>query len=76
MVAMSGQGADSLRYHVVSFFLSMHLHYFYRWRSESGDQVVHELYDHVTDPEENLNLAPDPAYAETLRTLSHELKES
>ena len=42
-----------------------------RWRyiEWNGGQKGRQLYDHSTDPKEQINLAQDPAHAETLNTL-------
>lgn len=39
----------------------------------SGQVDYRELYDHESDPQENTNLAPDPAYAELVDQLSQQL---
>ena len=36
---------------------------------ETGELAARELYDHQSDPAENVNLATDPAYAETVAGL-------
>jgi arylsulfatase A-like enzyme len=36
---------------------------------ETGQLTASELYDHQTDPDENVNLAERPEYAETLAEL-------
>jgi hypothetical protein len=43
---------------------------FTEWRSEEGEVVARELYDHeASDPLEVRNLADDPTHAETVAEL-------
>jgi arylsulfatase A-like enzyme len=44
-----------------------------RWRDESGKAVARMLFDHVSDPAENRNIAADPSNAETVRKLDQTL---
>jgi len=49
----------------------------YAWDQTSktrGEYISSELYDHDSDPGENLNLATDPSQAEVLKSLSAKLK--
>jgi len=46
------------------------------WRSKkSGEVVARELYHHEKDPQENLNVAANPEYADSLRELEERLQE-
>lgn len=47
---------------------------FVRW-SKKGAPDVYELYDHRSDPQENVNLANKPEHAETIRELAARLRE-
>lgn len=49
-----------------------------RWRYTEWDQgdQGRELYDHDADPRELVNLADDPAHAETVAQLSRQLREA
>jgi arylsulfatase A-like enzyme len=42
--------------------------------SRTNAAPVYELYDHLTDPAEGVNVAGRPEYAETVRTLAAQLK--
>lgn len=44
------------------------------WRDPKGNLVGTELYDEQNDPQENVNLANDPAHAETRRDLAEKLQ--
>ena len=47
---------------------------FIEWRDWYEDTLVAtELYDHQTDPQENVNIAGDPANAELVRALSNQM---
>jgi iduronate 2-sulfatase len=47
------------------------------WRKYQGGQIVaRELYDHRKDPQEDDNLADDPAVTETVRQLAECLSET
>jgi len=49
----------------------------YSWDQETntnGAWLASELFDHEEDPDENLNLAHDSSYAQTLEDLSRKLK--
>jgi len=49
---------------------------FTQWRSEGGEVIARELYDHeASDPLEVRNLADDPAHTETVRELEALLDE-
>ena len=43
------------------------------YRDKKGNQSGHMLYDHEKDPGENINLADDPAYAQSVTLLSKRL---
>ncbi|MPY91077.1 MAG: sulfatase-like hydrolase/transferase [Luteitalea sp.] len=45
------------------------------WRVPNKDFVEHELYDHNRDPNENLNVAGRPEYAEVVKELSGRLQK-
>jgi arylsulfatase A-like enzyme len=49
---------------------------FVRWQAPDDFDTVHgvELYDHVNDPAENVNLAGEPEYADLVRELTEKLK--
>jgi len=50
----------------------------YEWvtdENRAGRLLCTELFDHQTDPEENVNLAADPAFADLVHTLSGQLKK-
>jgi len=40
----------------------------------NGQLAGQELYDHLDDPGENINIAPDPSYSELVARLSSQLK--
>lgn len=40
------------------------------WRNKVGAVVARELYDHKSDPQENQNVADDPAHSATIETLA------
>jgi hypothetical protein len=42
-----------------------------RWAT--GEFAAQELYDHQTDPDENVNLVSDPAYQSLLQELDEQL---
>jgi arylsulfatase A-like enzyme len=51
-------------------------HYRYtEWRSKSGETTARELYNHVDDPGENVNLANDPAMMTVIDSLQEELEK-
>ncbi len=39
------------------------------WKDKQGKIAARELYDHTTDPQENTNVADDPARAQVLEKL-------
>jgi len=43
------------------------------WRTKQGELVATELYDHLTDPQENENIAGKPDHADLLQKLAAEL---
>ena len=46
-----------------------------QWRrNRDGETVARELYDHVTDPGENTNIAADPENEALVRRLEAELQ--
>ena len=50
----------------------------YVWNREektAGAFICNELFDHSTDPQENINLAGAPQYKETVELLSQQLKK-
>jgi len=49
---------------------------FNRWvrQTDPGEVVALELYDHTADPQEDANVAGDPAHAELIRRLTVELQ--
>jgi len=50
----------------------------YYWKKddkERGDFILAELFDHETDPEENINLANKPEYKEIVKMLSEKLNK-
>ena len=50
----------------------------YNWLKDGkkkGDLLYQELFDHKTDPQENINLANKPKYKETVELLSQQLKK-
>jgi len=48
---------------------------FTRWQAPDGTAVATELYDHQTDPHENVNRAADPAQAKLVEELSARLAQ-
>jgi hypothetical protein len=50
----------------------------YNWNKEenkTGTFICSELFDHNTDPQENKNIAADPANKTVVEELSHQLKK-
>jgi len=50
----------------------------YNWIKEekmAGNLLSNELFDHQIDPQENKNIAADPAYREIVESLSQQLKK-
>jgi iduronate 2-sulfatase len=47
---------------------------FVQWADEKKNFAKYELYDHQTDPQENVNLANQPQYADKVKELSAMLK--
>jgi len=50
----------------------------YAWDKElkaRGDLLDRELFDHASDPDENLNLAQDSSYTQTIKDLSKQLNQ-
>jgi len=50
----------------------------YAWNKEekkAGQFLLNELFDHQTDPQENRNIAADPANREIVESLSQQLKK-
>jgi arylsulfatase A-like enzyme len=45
------------------------------WKAKGGDQVVRELYDEQTDPQEMQNLANQPEHAQLVAKLSKQLAD-
>jgi arylsulfatase A-like enzyme len=51
--------------------------YFYtEWVDDRDSSYARMLYDHSTDPDENVNIAGAPEYDETIRSLSVEMRRS
>ena len=46
------------------------------YRGRNGQKTGHMLYDHQTDPDENVNVADDPSYAEAVKSLASRLKST
>ena len=44
------------------------------WLNRKGEVVARELYDHQTDPQENLNIAGKPDHAELLAQLANQMR--
>jgi len=44
------------------------------WRNKKGDLAASELYDHQTDPQENENVAEQPANAPVMERLARQLR--
>lgn len=44
------------------------------WRAKKGEFVERELYDHQTDPKENVNIANRPEHADRIRQLAAQLE--
>ena len=51
-----------------------HFHYIEWIHLQSGDLKARELYDHILDPNENINVVNDPHYSGTLKELEQILK--
>ena len=50
----------------------------YFWNKDSntrGELLARELFDHASDPGENLNLAQDSSYTDTIKALSKQLNQ-
>jgi arylsulfatase A-like enzyme len=50
----------------------------YNWlkdEKKKGDFICRELFDHKTDPQENVNLANEPEFKETVELISQQLKK-
>jgi arylsulfatase A-like enzyme len=48
---------------------------FIEWKGKEGDKVVFELYDHFTDPQENVNIANLPENKELVAGLQNQLHQ-
>ena len=49
-------------------------HRYIEWqRTKTGEVEARELYDHDTDPQENINVVDDPHYSKTVTRLSRML---
>lgn len=56
---------------VMGYSVKSHKGRYTEWlREATGEIVAREFYDHCSDPDENLNRADDPDYAETVAALS------
>jgi iduronate 2-sulfatase len=58
----------------MGFTIRTEQHRYTEWRSEAGDVVGVELYDHQTDPQENVNLAGRASSRAVADRLSAQLK--
>src|SRR5690606_36360472 len=47
---------------------------FIEWSGPKTDKVFHELYDEISDPDENTNIADNPGKQDLVRRLSAQLK--
>lgn len=45
-----------------------------RWQNPQGEIVGREIYDHKSDPQENINLANRPEYTQLLKTLDQQMR--
>jgi iduronate 2-sulfatase len=63
--------------HVMSYAMRTDRHRFIEWRDwEKGEVIAEELYDHSTDPGENVNIAGQPDQAEILRRLRDRMRRT
>jgi iduronate 2-sulfatase len=46
------------------------------WREEDGALIGRALFDHGKDPQENINVADDPHYAEVAKDLARRLRDA
>lgn len=58
---------------VMGYSMRTERYRFTRWQKPDGSAVGIELYDHQTDPHENVNLAVMPEHAKTVAELSAQL---
>ncbi|MBO6518148.1 MAG: sulfatase-like hydrolase/transferase, partial [Bacteroidia bacterium] len=63
-----GYSIKTKDYHYVEWYYWDHI------QGERGDFVVSELYNSVTDPDENINIAGNPENLEIVKALSNELE--
>ena len=47
----------------------------YYEKDVKGDFLSNELFDHETDPQENINIANKPEHKETVELISQQLKD-
>jgi arylsulfatase A-like enzyme len=50
--------------------------FYTEWIDDQDAAYARMLYDHYTDPEENINISEDPTYIEIIRELSAEMRRS
>lgn len=49
--------------------------FFTEWYNKSDSAVANMFYDHVSDPDENINLSKEPDYSQVVLSLSKKLKD-
>ncbi|MFZ5830235.1 MAG: sulfatase [Planctomycetota bacterium] len=63
--------------HVMGYTMRTDRHRLVRWvdlTHPDGEPIAVELYDHQIDPEENVNLANEPQYADVVASLTAQMK--
>jgi iduronate 2-sulfatase len=64
----------------IGYSMTTERYHYVQWHSwdqateRAGQQVAVELYDHRTDPQENVNVAGQPPYADDLKQLAQQLQ--